>query len=221
MAEPTAYRIELRERILTIAMKEFHQRGLRAVKMDDIAKKLGISKRTLYEIFTDKEALLFECVKYGCEKEHEEIMARKADTRVDIMDQFIDYTRIRISYMTDASPAFFSELGRYKRVVDYLQENRKQQRQDGAYFIHVAQKYGYIRSDIDMELLGKIFDLTVSTIMQAELYKQFDLHRIFQNFLFVWVRGISTEKGIRKIDRIIDQIRSANGFSSTTIDTKI
>ena len=47
MAEPTAYRIELRERILTIAMKEFHQRGLRAVKMDDIAKKLGISKPAL------------------------------------------------------------------------------------------------------------------------------------------------------------------------------
>lgn len=199
MAEPTAYRIELRERILTIAMKEFHQRGLRAVKMDDIAKKLGISKRTLYEIFADKETLLFECVKYCCEKEHEEIMARKADTRVDIMDQLIDYTRIRISYMTDASPTFFSELRRYGRVVDYL------------------QKDGYIRSDIDMELLGKIFDLTVSAIMQAELYKQFDIHRIFQNFLFVWVRGISTEKGIKKIDRIIDQTRSANDFSSTTI----
>ena len=221
MAEPTAYSIEWRERILTIAMKEFHQRGLRAVKMDDIAKKLGISKRTLYEIFADKETLLFECVKYCCEKEHEEIMARKADTRVDIMDQLIDYTRIRISYMTDASPTFFSELRRYGRVVDYLQENRKQQRQDGAYFIHAAQKDGYIRSDIDMELLGKIFDLTVSAIMQAELYKQFDIHHIFQNFLFVWVRGISTEKGIKKIDRIIDQTRSANDFSSTTINIKI
>ena len=62
MANPTAYRKELREKILKTAMAEFMQRGLKAVKMDDIAKKMVMSKRTLYEIFADKEELLYECV---------------------------------------------------------------------------------------------------------------------------------------------------------------
>lgn len=43
-----SYRQELRERILATAMNEFYTKGIKAVKMDDIAKRLSISKRTLY-----------------------------------------------------------------------------------------------------------------------------------------------------------------------------
>lgn len=39
-------------------MKQFLSKGVKAVKMDDIAMSLSISKRTLYEIFADKEDLL-------------------------------------------------------------------------------------------------------------------------------------------------------------------
>ena len=60
---PTEYREQLRGRILETAMKEFCARGIKQVKMDDIARKLGISKRTLYEIYANKETLLFEGVK--------------------------------------------------------------------------------------------------------------------------------------------------------------
>ena len=42
----TSYRIELSERILKTAIVSFFQHGIRSVKMDDIANKLGISKRT-------------------------------------------------------------------------------------------------------------------------------------------------------------------------------
>ena len=46
----TSYRQQLREKILKISMEEFKSKGIRAVKMDDIAALLGISKRTLYEM---------------------------------------------------------------------------------------------------------------------------------------------------------------------------
>ena len=59
----TAYRQELQEHILAAAMEEFRRRGVRAVKMDDIAGKLAISKRTLYEIYENKETLLLEALK--------------------------------------------------------------------------------------------------------------------------------------------------------------
>ena len=60
MAELNDYRQELKERILELAMQEFSLRGLRDIKMDDMAHKLRISKRTLYEIYADKESLLLE-----------------------------------------------------------------------------------------------------------------------------------------------------------------
>ena len=49
--ETTAYKKALKGRIMETAMKAFAERGVKAVKMDDIAQMLSISKRTLYEIY--------------------------------------------------------------------------------------------------------------------------------------------------------------------------
>ena len=55
-------RVELRERIITAATEAFTSKGIKSITMDDIAAALGISKRTLYEVFADKESLLKECI---------------------------------------------------------------------------------------------------------------------------------------------------------------
>ena len=62
-------RRELRKRIIETAMGLFSKQGIRSVTMDDIAATFGISKRTLYEVFADKESLLIEHPP-GEEKEH-------------------------------------------------------------------------------------------------------------------------------------------------------
>lgn len=55
--------MELRERIMDATIEEFNEKSLKFT-MDDIAKRLGISKRTLYTIFKDKETLFLETVDY-------------------------------------------------------------------------------------------------------------------------------------------------------------
>ena len=55
-------RVELRERIITAATEAFTSKGIKSITMDDIAAALGISKRALYEVFSDKETLLMECL---------------------------------------------------------------------------------------------------------------------------------------------------------------
>ena len=51
-------REELKLRVVETASKSFMTLGIKAVHMDDIASSLSISKRTLYELFGDKEELL-------------------------------------------------------------------------------------------------------------------------------------------------------------------
>lgn len=48
-----------KERIIDQAMRMFVDQGIKSVRMDDIAQQLGVSKRTLYELFGDKEGLLY------------------------------------------------------------------------------------------------------------------------------------------------------------------
>lgn len=53
---------DVRKQIISVAAEMFHQQGIRSVTMDDIAHRLCMSKRTLYQIFADKESLLLACV---------------------------------------------------------------------------------------------------------------------------------------------------------------
>ncbi|MGL4491426.1 MAG: TetR/AcrR family transcriptional regulator, partial [Tannerellaceae bacterium] len=53
--------MELRDRILDKAAELFFQEGVKSVTMTDVAKHLGISKRTLYEQFKDKDELVSKC----------------------------------------------------------------------------------------------------------------------------------------------------------------
>ena len=53
-----------KEQVMTTALDMFSQYGIKSVSMDDIARNTGISKRTIYEFFEDKETLLQEAIKY-------------------------------------------------------------------------------------------------------------------------------------------------------------
>ena len=56
-------REDIRNLILATAMEQFMEKGIKDVKMDDIASMLSVSKRTIYELFSDKEELLLEALK--------------------------------------------------------------------------------------------------------------------------------------------------------------
>lgn len=58
MTERTAAKAAMREKILATADRLFYGRGIRAVGVDTIAEEIGISKRTLYNHFPSKDALV-------------------------------------------------------------------------------------------------------------------------------------------------------------------
>lgn len=63
MSDTHISRNELRDRVIDVAIASFHQEGIKAVTMDAIAHRLTMSKRTLYQLFGDKEELLLACLK--------------------------------------------------------------------------------------------------------------------------------------------------------------
>ncbi|MFN5112767.1 MAG: TetR/AcrR family transcriptional regulator, partial [Ignavibacteria bacterium] len=59
--EPTKDEL-IRERLLSIAMQEFMQFGFSRISMDDLAERVGMSKKTLYKYFQSKEVLVREVI---------------------------------------------------------------------------------------------------------------------------------------------------------------
>ena len=64
---------KVKERVIRIATDLFLRYGIKAITMDYIAGQLGMSKRTLYEIFKDKDSLLLSCVQHVDEERVKEV----------------------------------------------------------------------------------------------------------------------------------------------------
>ena len=81
----------VREHVVQAAAKAFTRKGVKTVRMDDIAADLSISKRTLYELFHDKEDLLLDVMRLHREemKKSMEEIASKAENVLEVFFVFI------------------------------------------------------------------------------------------------------------------------------------
>lgn len=201
---PTNYRTELRDKILKASMKEFLRKGVKAVKMDDIANALGISKRTLYEIYSNKEKLLLEAVRKH-EEEYDRYMAEYgADPSHSVIDIIIEFYKKSMMNVADVPQVFFAELHKYSSVIDYLNNRRNERFNNAMNFFMRGVKDGYFRSDVDYEIVLRIGTASINFAMETQMYKEYSLTKIMHNIIFLYLRGFCTPMGIKKLDDFID-----------------
>jgi AcrR family transcriptional regulator len=196
----TTYRQSLRERILDVAFTKFIHLGIRAVKMDDIARELTISKRTLYEIYENKAILLFEGVKRYKKLRDEELnkRARESDSVIAFI---LDLYRRETEIFHIVNPMFYSDLEKYPQVMKFLETNRKEHRLLFLEIMNRGVEEGYFRSDVNYELVVKLFDSISKYMSGTELYQYYSFEELFCNMVFVTIRGFCTIKGIEELDK--------------------
>ena len=133
------YRKSLKVKIVEIAGEMFKQHGFKAVKMDVVAQKLCISKRTLYEIFPNKEEIIMEAVKMNFE--HDREMYEKAmRNNNDLMDVIIELLSLHINEAKTNSPLLIEELENYPRVLEFIKNHRKENKDRVYEFMKKGQK---------------------------------------------------------------------------------
>ena len=200
----TSYRDGLKQKIIDTALPLFKENGIKAVKMDDIATILGISKRTLYEIIGDKEHLLFECVKHDTEKQHAMFgeHARIAENEMDMLAFFL---KIKLKDIGTVNPSYFTEMYKYDSIMDYLRKKGAEQRAQSIGFMKKGIEDGFFRDDLNYEIVHVMSDATISHVMQTEMYKRYDFKDIFRTFIFVHLRGCCTKKGLDYLEAFLAQ----------------
>jgi len=85
MREREKERRTKRDAVLRMAAQSFNEKGFHATSLDDVAARLNVTKPTLYYYFTNKEEILFECVRIGLEMidEAAENVARRGGTGIE------------------------------------------------------------------------------------------------------------------------------------------
>ena len=202
----TEYRTELRKRILKTAIQEFRSKGIKAVKMDDIASMLSVSKRTLYEIYDNKEQLLMECVEEEYNGQMRHITESAQDPQHSVMDVILEFYRFQMQNLRHMSPVYYPELHRYPSIIGWLQEMRTQNQEKTQIFHNQAVQEGYFRADVNYELISRIGAETADYLMSTQILKQYKLEEIFRNVVMLFIRGLCTKKGIDKLEEVMKKI---------------
>lgn len=201
----TCYKLELRNRILKAAMTEFLHKGVKSVKMDDIANTLAISKRTLYEIYSNKEELLLEAVRIHEQEFNDHMLQYSLDKNHNVMDIIIEFYKKKLLSIADVSPLFLVELRKYKQVVEYLERMNAERHNNALLFFRRGVKEGFFRSDHNFDIILKTSSASANYAMETQMYKNYSITAIMHNTIFLYLRGICTTKGIKVLDAAIGQ----------------
>ena len=206
-------RAELKERIIATATEAFTTKGIKSITMDDIAAALGISKRTLYEVFADKETLLMECLRRA-QDEGDTYVKEVYEKASNVLEVLLKLYQRSIEKFHNTNKKFFEDIKKYPKVYDMLIKRRNRDSEETIAFFKLGIKQGYFRDDVNFSIVNLLVREQLDLLMNTDLCKEYSFLEVYESIMFTYLRGISTEKGARKLEEFIQEYRKKRQASS-------
>jgi AcrR family transcriptional regulator len=197
--------MDSRERIIEVAAEMFSTYGMKAVTMDSLAAQLGMSKRTIYEIFADKDELLIGVLQAMAERQNM-LVKKVLDESGNAIIAIFKLLEFNSEHFQNMSPAFQADLKRFHHNV-LMKKAEKSMMPDyssNRIVIEKGIKQKLFRNDINADLVNRSLFNIARSVMDNELYP-FDLfsrREVLKNGLINYLRGISTPEGIELINSL-------------------
>ncbi len=198
----------IKDRIMLQASEMFIRSGIKAITMDDIASETGVSKRTIYEIFSDKDDLLRSCIGHMDEKFRQEKEQAVSETK-DIIDLVFTFIKIGVKAINNINPLFNSDLKKYhyqiwKEIYRISSERHRSHIQN---VIRQGIDEGVFRNNIDVEIVGMLLSEQLRIMSDEAIFPsvRFSKAVVFENIVINFFRGIATKKGLDLIEKYMEK----------------
>ena len=181
--------------------------GFKSVTMDDLAKRMSISKKTIYSHFCNKTKLveestmhLFNVITDGID----EIVAQEKNP----IEELYEIKKLVMGHLNDekASPQF--QLQKYYPKVHRCLKTMQFDKMHGCVLKNVQRgvDMGLYRPNLDAEFVARIYFAGVNNIKDSEYFSagEFSQAVLMDNFLEYHLRGIVTPEGRQKLNSIIN-----------------
>lgn len=200
-----------REQIIKRASEMIVELGIKSLRVDDLAQDLAMSKRTLYEIFADKQELLYHSIKYLFNQETEQVLA-SVDTKsggipalFEIFDLMAQRGNVRQRIMENLRK-FYPEL--FERI---MTENRDYGLALLRARLNQLIEEGLVAKTVNVDLSVTMFYYTSMGLMRRQgqlvLPEGVTEADAFRYTIVNFFRGISTLKGVEQIDEYLARKR--------------
>jgi TetR/AcrR family transcriptional regulator, cholesterol catabolism regulator len=190
----------VRQRIIDKSQELFFRYGIKAVTMDDIARELGISKKTIYQHFEDKDAIVLAGVTAHFDEERcqsEELQAKAPDPIAEVVMASEQMRQM----LTGMNPTMIFDLKRYYPQAwasftefknDFILDNIRTNLKKGI-------QLGLYRKDINVEVLALLRNEQVELGFDPQIYppQKFNMLDVQLSLLDHFLRGVVTDEGLK------------------------
>lgn len=202
--------MELKSRIIEEAKNLFMKFGIKCISMDDISQKLGISKKTLYQEVSDKNALVKEVFDniLSCEREDFSQIFNSSDDAIEEMFKLNQYV---IQMVGKLNPSTLLDLEKY---YNSMYQELKSYQFDFIYKViknnlDKGIRDGLYRDDMNTDLVAKLYLIKSMSLMREEMFPVavYSKTTIFVEHVIYHLRGIISEKGKEILNKYIQTIQ--------------
>jgi TetR/AcrR family transcriptional regulator, cholesterol catabolism regulator len=194
----------MHQRILEKATEMFFKSGVRSITMDEISECLGISKRTLYENYSNKEELLKACIEFHHNTyiSHFKELFATVENPLEIVHIHIVNTSKALSII---HPNFIKDIKKFHPKIwnEFFIPKRDMNIEFTKDIIKRGIEQGYFRDDINPEIMALVAHNQFHHIDDSPL-EQFPRKEVFEHIVMNFIRGMATEKGHKMINQLFD-----------------
>ncbi|MEE8461610.1 MAG: TetR/AcrR family transcriptional regulator [Acidobacteriota bacterium] len=191
--------LEVQNRILKVAGSQFFSLGFTKVTMDEIAHELGMSKRTLYQYFPGKKALLRSALLSRTERISEGLGKINQSNETPFGKRLEQALTLVATEIPHFSLIFLRDIQRHAPEIWQELDQRRQEHIHTRFgqLIHEGVKEGFLRKDISAEMLVLLFSTLIRNVMNPETLSRLPLSapQAFSVISGVLFEGILTDKG--------------------------
>ena len=197
----------MNQKIIETATEMFLTHGFKSVTMDEIASKMGISKKTIYHHFENKNDLveattlhLFETISDGIDKIM--LLDNNPIEELFVIKDFV------MKHLKDENASPIYQLQKFYPNIHKTLMMRQFEKMDYCVIdnLNKGMQQGLFRNNLNLELIGRFYFAGMTSIKDAELFnpEEFSSKLVQDTYLEYHLRAICTQKGIEKLEQLLN-----------------
>lgn len=196
--------MELKQHILKKSYELFMRYGIKSVTMDDIARELGMSKKTLYQ-YVDNKSDLIEQIFHQHTEEEKTAIEQIRRSSADAVDEILKIARYVVEQLRELSSTTVYDLQKYypntwkqmealhqRHVYAIIKENLERGIRQGAY-----------RSNLNPDIIAKLYVGKTSLVADEEMFplREYDIRVLFWEYINYHIHGIASGEGRHLLEK--------------------
>ena len=201
----------MKEDIVKRALNEFMQYGFKTFTMDDLANKMGMSKKTLYEHFSSKQDLVDACLDYALEMSCTNVTTFVQGEGSVIENVYQNQKKVQEIFNINSDRPIWELQKYYPKTYERMESEFA--KTDALFIDKLLEKgwqEGLFRKDINVNFY-KIFYSSVQrlrSITHTFPEREFPFWETIYTILEYFFRILVNERGLKELERVLEQERN-------------